>query len=142
VVTYGSPYEESKVEYITELHLVMSHWNGPTLIGGDFNLVRTQSDKSNSVINYGHADLFNEWGNRWGLIENKDSCRTFTWSNNQSCPIITVLDIIFVSIEWDNKYPMASVTLLSSSVSDHNPLLLQFGEKRKFREQTFRFEKW
>jgi exonuclease III len=142
IVTYGSPYEEKKIEYITELHSVMSNWDGPTLIGGDFNLVRSQNEKSNGVINYGHAELFNEWVNRWGLIENKDSCRYFTWSNNHACPIMTVLDRIFVSTEWDIKYPMASVTLLSRCVSDHSPLLIQFGDKRKIGDQVFKFKKW
>jgi hypothetical protein len=36
---YGSPYEESKVEFIDELHLIMGLLGGSTLLGGDFNLV-------------------------------------------------------------------------------------------------------
>jgi hypothetical protein len=34
VVLYGSPYEDKKMEFISELHLVMAGWQGPTLIGG------------------------------------------------------------------------------------------------------------
>jgi hypothetical protein len=38
-VVYGSPYEETKLEFIDELQLVMWNWEGPTLVGSDFNLV-------------------------------------------------------------------------------------------------------
>lgn len=34
VTVYGSPYEEGKQNFLDELHLVMSKWDGPTLIGG------------------------------------------------------------------------------------------------------------
>jgi hypothetical protein len=40
VVVYGSPYEDGKVEFIDELHLVKADWKGPVMIGGDFNLSR------------------------------------------------------------------------------------------------------
>jgi hypothetical protein len=40
VVVYGSPYEETKLEFIKDLQEVMGTCQGPTLVGGDFNLVR------------------------------------------------------------------------------------------------------
>jgi hypothetical protein len=63
IVVYGSPYEETKVEFVEELRRVMSRWFDPTLVGGDFNLVRDQNEKSNGCVNFGHADLFNTWIN-------------------------------------------------------------------------------
>jgi hypothetical protein len=98
VVLYGSPYEDKKMEFISELHLVMAGWQGPTLIGGGYNFVRTQNDKSNGLINFSHASAFNEWINEWGLIENKDPSRLFTWSNNHNCPIMVALDRIFQTL--------------------------------------------
>jgi hypothetical protein len=79
IVVYGSPYEEGKLEFLAELHEVMASWSGPTLIGGDFNLVRFQKEKSNDIINFIHSSAFNEWG----LIEIKDHSRAYIWSNNQ-----------------------------------------------------------
>jgi hypothetical protein len=32
IVVYGSPYEETKGEFINELHLVLDGWHGPTLM--------------------------------------------------------------------------------------------------------------
>jgi len=82
VIVYGSPYEEGKQAFLDELHRVMVKWRGPTLIGGDFNLVRFSSDKSNGVINHKWADAFNEWVNKWALIEVDARNRRFTWTNN------------------------------------------------------------
>jgi hypothetical protein len=58
VIVYGSPYEEGKQAFIDELHSVMAGCQRPTLIGGDFNLVRFTSDKSNGIINH-------RWANDW-----------------------------------------------------------------------------
>jgi hypothetical protein len=66
VVVYGSPYEESKIEFIEELDSVMGGWQGPTLLGGDFNLVRSQREKSNGNINFQHTNAFNDFINKWG----------------------------------------------------------------------------
>jgi hypothetical protein len=38
---YGSPYEEGKDDFISELHELCLNWDGPAMIGGDFNLVRS-----------------------------------------------------------------------------------------------------
>jgi hypothetical protein len=61
VVVYGSPYEEGKQAFIEELYSVVAHWQGPTVIAGDFNLTRFASDKSNGIINHKWADAFNAW---------------------------------------------------------------------------------
>ena len=70
ITVYGSPYDDHKHEFLEELHCLLGDWDGPTLIGGDFNLIRSTSEK-NGNINYHWADCFNEWINQWGLIEFK-----------------------------------------------------------------------
>jgi hypothetical protein len=77
-VVYGSPYEELKVSFLDEMEMVMTRWQGPTLIGGDLNLVRNQGEKNNGVVNFNLVSIFNEWINRWGLIEIKDPVRSFS----------------------------------------------------------------
>jgi hypothetical protein len=78
VVVYGSSYEEHKLKFLTELELVMDTWQGPTLLGGDFNLVRNQKEKNNKIVNFTQTMTFNEWIHRWGLIEYKDPNKTYT----------------------------------------------------------------
>jgi hypothetical protein len=142
IVVYGSPYDETKLEFIDELHLVMGIWVGPTLIGGDFNLVRSQREKNNGVVNFTHTSKFNDWINLWGLIEIKDPSRSYSWSNNQSSPVMATLDRILASVEWKSKYPLAQVTMLSKGVSDHNPLLITTRGEGVSKDPLFRFEKW
>jgi hypothetical protein len=55
---------------------------------------------------------------------------------------MATLDRVLVSTQWEAKYPLARVTNLPRGVSDHNPLLLNFGDKDKKKAYTFRFEKW
>jgi hypothetical protein len=72
----------------------------------------------------------------------KDPSRLYTWTNNQVNPSMAALDRVLVSTQWEAKYPLARITNLPRGVSEHNPLLLNFGDKDKKRAYTFRFEKW
>jgi hypothetical protein len=58
----------------------MSNWQGPILIGGDFNLCRFVADKSNGRINQRFAYCFNDWINRCGPVEISMANRSYTWS--------------------------------------------------------------
>lgn len=132
VVVYGSPYEEGKQEFLEELHKVMGSWQGPTIIGGDFNLVRFRSDKSNGVINHRWADAFNEWVSKWGLLELDAPNKASTWTNNQERLVIARIDRIFITTEWDAAFPLARVKALDRPPSDHNPLLLNSRDNMHF----------
>ena len=39
ITVCGSPYDEGKQEFINELENLVDNWDGPTVIGGDFNFV-------------------------------------------------------------------------------------------------------
>ena len=139
VVVYGSPYEEGKQAFLGELHSVMNKWSCPTLIGGDFNLVRFSSDKSNGVINHKWADAFNEWVSRWALLELNAQNRKFTWTNNQANRIMAKIDRVFVSTSWENTFPLVRVKALDRLPSDHNPLVLDSGDNMSFGKKTLPF---
>jgi endonuclease/exonuclease/phosphatase family metal-dependent hydrolase len=95
---------------------------------GGINLSRFVSDKSNSKINQKFANCFNDWVNRWGLLElNADNIK-FIGSNNQVTPILAKLDRIFLSTDWERVFPLARVTTLAKGISDHNPLLIHLGD--------------
>jgi hypothetical protein len=143
ITIYDIPYEESKskLTFLEKLDGILNNWQGPTMIGGDFNLVRNQKEKSNGVVNFHHMNAFNELINKWGLIEIRDPNRSFSWTNNQESPILTKLDRAMVSVDWDNKYPMAKVTMMPEGITDHNPLRVSFGEKRQASQPIFRLEK-
>lgn len=81
----------------------MGSWNGPTLLGGDFNIVRNQREKNNGLINFSIVDMFNDWIDIWALMDIKDPARGFTWTNNQKVPIMATLDRILMTTHWGGK---------------------------------------
>jgi hypothetical protein len=95
ISVYGSAYEDGKADFIQELSSLLENWDGPTLVGGDFNLVSNSKDKTNEIINQKWVDLFNEWIHGFGLIELKNSSRSYTWTNNQEQPIMAAIDKFF-----------------------------------------------
>lgn len=88
VVIYGTAYNEYKVEFIAELHDILEDSSYPILLYGDFNLVRSADDKSTGVVNSHYTFLFNDWINRWGLMEIHISNRKFTWSKTRQTPFL------------------------------------------------------
>ena len=65
VIVYGTAYYEFKMEFIAELHDIMDSCVLPIMFGGDFNLVRSASDKNNGQVNTNWSFLFNDWINKW-----------------------------------------------------------------------------
>lgn len=77
MVVYGSPYEEGKLDFLQEIGSILSNWDGPTVLGGYFNLITTAREKCNGNINQRWADLFQDWINKFGLIKLKNSSRSW-----------------------------------------------------------------
>ena len=142
MIVYGSAYPEFKMDFVAELHDILDSASYPILICGDFNLVRNESEKSSGLVNHHTTFLFNDWINRWGLLEISISNRGFIWSNNQDNPIFAVLDRVFASVDWDSYFPMSSLTALPRVGSDHTPLVLDTGGRKSSSPKMFRFEKW
>lgn len=142
ITVYGSPYDEGKQDFIFELDSLLVNWDGPTVIGGDFNLVCNSKEKSSDIINYKWTDLFLDWINKFGLIELKPSSRYFTWTNNQEQPILAAIYKFFCTTNFELKFPLAFVSTSSRASSDHVPLLLNLGIEETKKPSVFRFEKW
>ena len=115
---------------------------GPTMIGGDFNLVRDSREKSSGHVNQLWVNMFNDWANKFGLIELKNSGRLYTWSDNQAIAVMATLDRILVSPCWEQMYPASQVRTLARVGSDHTPLVLDTGALVIPKVKQYRFEKW
>ena len=122
-MVYGTAYYEFKMEFIAELHDVMEKSVVLVMIGGDFNLVRNVSDKNNGQINNNWSFLFNDWINKWALVDMKLANRSFTWSNNQAIPIMATLDRVLATTNWCGLFSNISIRTLPKPVSDHTPIL-------------------
>jgi exonuclease III len=142
VVVYDPAYDDKKVDFIDELHRIMASWQGRVLMGRDFNSSRFTSDKNNGRINQRFVDCLTDWINRWDMIELNPSNKKYTWSNNQNNLVLAKLDSILVTTNWEVVVPLVRVTALPKDISDHNPLLVDFGYGGAFGKKKFRFEKW
>jgi hypothetical protein len=124
---YDCAYEEHKLDFINELHNVVACWSGPTLVGGDFNLIRDRGEKNIGNINQHWANLFNDWINKFNLLELKNPSRQFSWDNNQDNLVMALLDRVFVSTCWEALFPASSLASKPRVGSDHAPLIVDTG---------------
>ncbi|WVZ91838.1 hypothetical protein U9M48_037961 [Paspalum notatum var. saurae] len=99
----------------------------PTLMGGDFNILRNSKEKNNERYSERWPFLFNVVIDSFDLREVKLLGRQFTWANSLPNPTYEKLDRALMSSEWDFKYPLVIIHALDRGVSDHTPLLLDTG---------------
>jgi endonuclease/exonuclease/phosphatase family metal-dependent hydrolase len=99
---------------------VMSHW----LLIGDFNLIYRDQDKNNGRLNRRLMLRFRRALNHLQVKELELMGRRFTWTNNQANPTLTKIGRAFCTTAWEQRFANHILQPLSSSISDHCPLLL------------------
>jgi len=133
---YGPQGDHEKIEFLRELRDVKAVVGDQWLVIGDFNLILQAEDKSNDNLN---QRLMGEFRSTINFLELKELSlrgRKFTWSNNTTQ---TRIDRAFCTVEWDLLLPASMLHALSSTVSDHSPLLL-VGASATNTFRGFRFE--
>jgi endonuclease/exonuclease/phosphatase family metal-dependent hydrolase len=108
---------------------------------GDFNLITKASDKNNLNINRRLISKFRAARDFLELKDMRMDGRRFTWSNAQADPVLTKIDHVFFSAEWDAAFPNAYLQAITSACSDHAPLFLQ-GNVASQRKPSFKFEEF
>ena len=124
---YGPAQDDFKSAFLAELVRACQQNPLPTLIGGDFNILRSSKDKNNDRYVDRWPFLFNAVIDSVDLREIDLTGRQFTWANSLTKPTYERLDRALMSTEWEFKYPLVSLQTLDRGVSDHTPLLLDTG---------------
>lgn len=142
IIVYGSAQEEMKDEFLVELGAACGDQELPMLVGGDFNILRFDSDKNrNRRRRCKKTDMLNAIINTHELREIVMSGGQFTWSNNHVIPTLEKLDRILVSSDWEDLFPLMTVRKLVRELSDHNPLIIDTMEQAEpKRKKEFRFD--
>jgi hypothetical protein len=86
---------------------------------GDFNLIRSLSDKNKPWGCSKEMFLFSDLIQHLDLVDIPFEGRRFTWSNMQDDPLLGKLDWVFTSSSWTISYPATCVKPLSKHISDH-----------------------
>jgi exonuclease III len=138
---YGPTKHNHKEEFFAEL---LSHkpplgtrWTAD----GDFNQIYHAHDKNKRPTsrNRNRINRFRATLRQCELSEIHLQNRRFTWSNERANPTISKLDYIFCNAEWDISFTDHILHALSSSLSDHCPLLLA-GVVGPRRPRSFKFK--
>jgi endonuclease/exonuclease/phosphatase family metal-dependent hydrolase len=129
VAVYGAAQDEQKSEFLDELVRICEDEPLPMLVGGDFNIIRRKEEKNNDNFNARWPFIFNAIIESLNLREIVLSGRQYNWANRRDKPTYEKLDRILATVEWEQKFPLVSVRVLTRSGSDHTPLLLDSGEQ-------------
>ena len=109
------------------------------MILGDFNLIRSNANRSRGSGDVNNMLLFNSIISHLELEEIPLKGRAYTWNNMQTEPLLEKLDWIFTSANWTTNFPNTIATPMSNISSDHVPTKIQIGTRIP-KANLFRFE--
>jgi exonuclease III len=138
---YGPNVADLKSVFLDELRQLQVTCTGPWAVAGDFNLILAACDKNTLVVDRRSMGMFRRCVNDLELREAPLLGRRFTWSNERASPTLVKLDQWFASVEWNELYPEASLSVVSSSLSDHCPILM-IRTAQSFIGRWFRFNRF
>jgi len=137
---YGPAQLEHKSLFLSELVRVCSNETLPIIMGGDFNIIRSLSEKNNANYSDRWPFLFNAVIDSLNLRELELTGRKFTWANNLHNQTFEKLDRILVCTDFESKYPLTTVHALTREISDHTPLLCNTNSSSQTYQHQFKFE--
>jgi hypothetical protein len=81
LTVYGPAHHDLLASFILELSRKCMYATLPLVMGGDFNLIRTASDKNNCNVNLGLMNMFNMFIGLHQLQKIRRSGSKYTWTN-------------------------------------------------------------
>ena len=127
MAVYGPAQDDFKSAFLSELIRTCQQNPWPTLIGGDFNIMRHSREKNINNFNPRWPFLFNAVIDSFDLREIDLTGRQYPWANSLTDPTYEKLDRVLMTTEWEFKFLLVTVHALDRGVSDHMPLLLDTG---------------
>jgi hypothetical protein len=119
-----------------EMAGLLSFWELPWVLGGDFNVIRFPSERSGGRRISSAMREFSDFIFERGLMDLPLSRGICTWSNSQSWSRI---DRFLVSPGWEARHPGVIQKRLLCPCSDHFPIVLTYGGRLGGRI-SFKFE--
>lgn len=138
---YGPTDDTLKPLFLDELRAVRAVCTGMWFVAGDFNLIVDAADKNNALINRRMMGRFRRFLNDLELKEASLMGRRYTWRNERRAPTLVKIDRWFSTADWDDGHHDHLLQALSSSFSDHCPIMMStnvsFHRKSRFHFQSF-----
>ncbi|XP_077249317.1 uncharacterized protein LOC143888801 [Tasmannia lanceolata] len=124
-VVYGPARARERIALWTELRDIREQRQGPWMVGGNFNTIRLPEEKNRMALITTSMRNLSNFINDSALIDLLLEGARFTWTNNQENLIMSRLDRILISMEWEEAFPLIYQRALPKPTSDHNPILLE-----------------
>jgi hypothetical protein len=137
---YGHTDPHLKYVFLAELLSIGSNWAGPWIVGGDFNSIRSHTEKKGVCFDLSNMDAFNNRVNDSVLIDLKCTDRQFTWARRGKSSQMACLDRIFVNQVWPIVFPNTRTYSFDRTMSDHSPICLDNGISQLIPPSMFKFE--
>ncbi|XP_019265727.1 PREDICTED: uncharacterized protein LOC109243273 [Nicotiana attenuata] len=134
---YGLHSIEDRRSMWSELTRLHSIQQGPWLIMGDYNAIRSIEDRpvGNTVQDQEVRD-FNEFIEDTGVTEMKTNGRKFTWTNGHT---YSKIDRALINADWMLVTAQMEVLVMDPHCSDHSPLSITLEEEEDFSPKPFKF---
>lgn len=114
----------------------------PWLIQGGFNAIMCACDRvGGNLVYLEDTEDFKNWIAHSNPQEIRCVGPKFTWTNNQvgNKRIFRKLDWVFINDTWGEKWREAYCSIMAPDISDHCPLLICMGEKKRNIKSPFQF---
>jgi hypothetical protein len=131
---YGPNSDRNRRLLWDELAGVLSLWNLPWCIGGDFNVTRFSSERSGTTNLDSAMMEFSKFIFEQGLMDLPLAGGSFTWLISHDPPLWSRIDRFLVSSELETWFPG-----IPRLCSDHFPILLDTGNV-SWGRRPFKFE--
>ncbi|XP_059070595.1 uncharacterized protein LOC131860228 [Cryptomeria japonica] len=145
IINVYGPITTEKIKAVwLEINHFLTNQKAPhCIIGGDFNTILYQSEKSGGAktIRQSQKD-FMEWVNNNYLLEIKTNKNAHTWNNRRSgfSNISELLDRFFFKGDLSSFQVEMKASVLPWSGSDHFPVLLELMGELNISRRPFKFE--
>ncbi|GMJ01242.1 hypothetical protein HRI_003793400 [Hibiscus trionum] len=107
-----------------ELKEIITRLKLPVVIGGDFNIVRRQSEKLGVYFHKKAMNEFEDFIEELALIDLPFSGGAYTWCSNREAHAFCRLDRFLLTADMLLKWLELIQKLCVSSISDHKPVIL------------------
>jgi len=124
---YGPNDDHMRCVLFKELSFIMSSWDIPWCLGGDFNVIRFPSERSTCGRLLGMRE-FSNFINSCNLVDPPMEGACFTWSSHEEVPMLSRIDQFLFSVDWKAHFQGVHQVIVPKITSDHFPILLWVGK--------------
>ncbi|KAF5180416.1 Ccr4-not transcription complex subunit [Thalictrum thalictroides] len=141
-VIYARNSRHDRAKLWRDLTDIAANAHEPWIMLGDFNNCRESSDRvGGNKIHPREVKEFNDFIQQNDLAELQKVGDHFTWSNRSAGRgrIMTRIDYCFTNAQWLTHFQQAYIEFHHQGISDHCPMILQWGKPISKVKGTFRF---